>query len=175
MPFQIPGDSTRSVESVGIDLCVDASRFDVFGIICESQNDNLSELTIFPDCQLDDPQNPRGQVHFLVDATSPSGLAPGAEFAVCRVPVLPTTLAGSYPVRFRAVATSEGVTVVNTGQDEIQVFATALGQGACCGVDEQCSSGFCRDGLRDLNQACCESDCADGICNDPDAPGECQP
>jgi hypothetical protein len=174
VPFEIPAQSTRTVESVAIDLCVDGTQFDVLGIICSSPNDDLSDLTILPDCRLDEPIDPRGQVHFVVDAASPGGLTPGTEFALCSVPVFAETLSGSYPVRFRAVATSEGVTVVNDGQDQIQVFATDLGEGTCCGVDQQCGSGFCRDGLPDLNSVCCESDCAGGICNDPELPGLCQ-
>ncbi len=171
--FQVPAGTPAEIGSVRIDFCVDATQFDVLNVSCRGTNTTLQGLSLQATCALDDPEQPRGQVQFVVDA---GGLAlpSGQPFADCTVPVFPTTPDGTYAVRLRAESTLlPSGTNVNSGATEIEVFGEDLSQGSCCGLDAQCSSGFCRGGISGEDMACCESDCA-GICNDPLDPGTCQ-
>ncbi len=171
--FQVPAGTQAEIGSVRIDFCVDATQFDVLNVSCRGTNTTLQGLSLQANCALDDPEQPRGQVQFVVDA---GGLAlpSGQPFADCTVPVFPTTPDGTYAVRLRAESTLlPSGTNVNSGTTQIEVFGEDLSQGSCCGLDEQCSSGFCRGGIAGEDMACCESDCA-GICNDPFDPGTCQ-
>jgi hypothetical protein len=67
-------------------------------------------------------------------------------------------------VQFQLVIQSSGGGFINTHEESIGIFPASYPNGQCCGLDSQCTSGFCRGGASD-NKVCCESDCGGGVCN----------
>ena len=178
--FSISDGLGFTVSALRIDFCVDATAFKVQDVTCSTFSASVSVDSVehSPSCNLDDPLNPAGQVS--VNAHGTGGDSGNAfqpfDSVDCAIPVLPQTAGGSYPIRYRLAATTSRGSVINVGEGEIDVFGLAPTdrfQGECCTSDAQCSSGFCRNGDATQYAACCESDCATGVCNAQSFPGSC--
>jgi hypothetical protein len=175
--FQLlPG--TQDVRDLRVDFCTDASSFDVLNVVCQTFNPSVM-LDPAPQnqlsCELDQPDDPRGQVRVTAHGAGGAALPNDQVLFTCSVPVLPTTVTGQYTVDYSILATTTGdESFVDFGQSTISILADDLSQGQCCGVDSQCSSGFCRGGyVPEQNSVCCEDDCANGVCNHPSSLGTC--
>jgi hypothetical protein len=166
------------VHDLRFDFCLDPDRFDVQSITCQAQN---AGATIDPvehqlSCDLGS-DDPHGQVRVSAHGVGGSALPSGEVLFQCSVPVLAATTTGVYNVDYAIRGNTTGdQAFVDFGQSTISIFADDQSQGQCCGDDSQCSSGFCRGGyVPESDSACCESDCLDGVCNDPLALGTCLP
>ena len=179
LSFTIPDGLDFTVSALRVDFCLDPTVFNVSGITCSSFSSSVAidHVTLSPNCTLDNASDPSGQVR--VDAHGSGGdsgmvFQPSDEID-CRVPVLPAATGGDYAVRYRIAATTSRGSLVNSGNGTITVFAQPTGrsQSECCTADAQCASGFCRAGDSTQYNACCESDCASGICNSAGFAGSC--
>jgi hypothetical protein len=164
-----------NVLDLRVDFCADPEKFDVPNITCQAQSAGATidpvEHQLSCDLQADDPH---GQVRVTAHGIGVNALPAGQVLFNCSVPVLPSTTTGVYNVDYSIRGNTTGdQAFVDFGQSTISIFADSLSQGQCCGVDSQCSSGFCRGGFPDSNSACCENECANGVCNDPLALGTC--
>jgi hypothetical protein len=178
--FVIADGLDLTITALRIDFCVDASAFDVAHVTCftPSIGAAIDSVRIQAACTLDSPVDPSGQVSVAAHGTG--GDAGNAFEAFdeidCTIPVFPDTAGGDYPVRYRVVSTTSLGPVVNVGQGAITVFGldpTGRFQGECCTNDAQCGSGFCRNGDATQYKACCENDCAGGVCNASGFAGSC--
>ena len=180
LSFAIPGDLGVTVTALRIDFCVDPSAFKVADVTCSSFSSTvvIDAVDHFPACMLETAGNPQGQVRVAAHGAGGDGgdaFQPFDEID-CQIPVFPTTAGGDYAVRYRAVAQTSLGEIVNSGEGVITVFGlppTDRFLGQCCTEDAQCTSGFCRDGDDTQYSACCESDCAGGVCNAQFFPGQC--
>lgn len=170
--FAIPAEPSAAIQSLRLEFCVDADAFDIEATTCSSFSSTVAfdSIDLRLECRLDAPVAPAGQVSVRAHGT---GGAAGDAFEPfdaidCRIPVYADTEGGDYPVRYLVVAQTAAGEVANAGTGTISVFglpSTGRFQGQCCNADAQCESGLCRGGDATQASACCENDCADGVCN----------
>lgn len=174
--FRLLANVAVDVRDLRIDFCADGAFFDVLDVSCQAVpgTATIDAVEHRVSCDLDQP-DPLGQVRVTAHGIGGGALPAGQIFMTCNVFVLPATVSGVYSVQMKLRGTTVDENVfVDFGQSTITV-ADGLPVGQCCGADSQCASGFCRGGyVPEQNSACCESDCAAGVCNDPFAePGVC--
>jgi hypothetical protein len=131
----------NDVESLTIDFCVSDDVFEVAGIQCFKDTNDVecgfldpSAVVLLPTsqfatCELDAALDPHGQTQFTAALATPGAGLPLGIVVGCKVPVRNTSVPGQYPLDLRYTASLVGGGSLS-GQGGVSITVAPLGFGA---------------------------------------------